>query len=122
MSSRVSSSVRSAGRDDRVRGVQVLRRELRAAAPDELGHLLEDRVETLLVVCLERLERRLVEAVQLLAEVVVDLVLPFAHQPDDHCSSSFCFSPEPSSPFSFASSSSTWLEVVSSASSRSSCV
>ena len=49
------------------------------------------------------------ELVQACAERLVDLVLAVSRQPRDHCSISFFVSPDPSSPFMRASSSSTWL-------------
>ena len=64
--------------------------------------------ELLLVAALERLARRLVEVVEALRDRVVDLELALAHQPHDHCCSSFCVSPGPSSAFICSSSSSTW--------------
>ena len=56
-----------------------------------------------------------VELVEPRLQRVVDAPLALAHQPHDHCASPFgsaCWSPPepwPSSDFSFASSSSTWL-------------
>ena len=51
-----------------------------------------------LVLCLECLQGGFVKPIELFPEVVVDPLLTLAHQPDDHCSISFFFSPEPSSP------------------------
>src|SRR5215210_2549385 len=95
--------------DQRLGWGEVVLRQLPALASDHRGHLVEKAVELRLVAGLEGLHRLVVQLVQALAELVVDLVLALSHDPDDHCSSSFCFSPAPSSPFSFASSSSTWL-------------
>src|SRR6185437_13626498 len=88
-------------------------------------HELEHGVEVLLVAGLDGLRALRVELVQRLDDAVVHAVLAVAaQQPDDHCSSSF-FSPPlpaPSSAFIFESSSSTWVDDESCASSRSSCV
>jgi len=89
--------------------VQVVVGETLSVALDEAPHLVEDAVELGLVVRVRRGLRLVVELVELRQQVVGDLELPLAHQPDDHCSSSFFAPPAASSPLSFASSSSTWL-------------
>src|SRR6266508_2439300 len=85
------------------------------------GQLLELRSEALLVACLEQFDGRIVELVQSLGRLVGEPELALAHQPRDHRSSSFCFSPVPSSAFILASSSSTCDVEATCASSRSSC-
>src|SRR5690606_37764437 len=103
---------------------QVLVGQPLALALHQLPHLVQDPVELGLVAGVRRGLGLLVEGVQLPEQVVARAELPFAHQPDDHgfSSSSFWAPPAASSPFSFASSSSTWLCVEICASSRSSDV
>ena len=93
MSRRVSSSVRSLGGIDGLRRSQVVVGEPLAALPDERPHPVKPRVQIGLVPGLRGRPARIVEDGQLLEERVVDAELSLAHQPDDHPSSSFCFSP-----------------------------
>ena len=64
------------------------RAQIRAAAvavgADELEHLLEDRVEAVLVVGLDRRDRVVVERVEALGVLVRQAVLVLRRDPDDH--------------------------------------
>src|SRR4029077_13778026 len=71
------------------------------------GHSDEQLRELRLVARLERPLGLVIQVVQALRDLVVDLELPFSEHPNDHCLSSFCFSPGPSSDFSCSSSWST---------------
>ena len=111
------------GRDDRVRGAQVLVRELLAAVPHRVGERLQARPQGTLVALGDRAGDLCIELVEARDQRVVDAELALAQQPDDHAfSPSISFggsSPLPSSAFIFASSSSTWLPCEISASWRS---
>src|SRR5204863_5176063 len=94
-------------RHDRIRGAELLVGQPSPVLPHGVRHPAKQVGEPLLVTLLDRLAGLLVEVVESLCDLVVHLELTFTHQSHDHCWSSFCFSPGPSSAFIFSSSSST---------------
>ena len=118
ISSRASASDRSAGGHDRVRGREVLGRQLLAVRAHRVRERREGGAQCRFVAGVDRARDLVVELVQLLLEPVVDPPLALAEHAHDHFvvassspapGSSFAgvSSPVPSSAFILASSSST---------------
>ena len=93
----------------------------RAVRPHRLGHAVEEDAELLLVAALDGLALRRLEVVEAFRDLVVDLELALSIRRTITAAAPLR-SPEPTSAFSLASSSSTWLFAADRASSRSSSV